>query len=89
MLPAWVPPHLLLCRPERRRWRNTLVEHAVVELPHQLGRRVIIDFPEARNRTLRTSIHECPRQTYEAFASDIFAERRAARAQNHEPCGEF
>src|SRR5205085_6606810 len=82
--PAFLPPHLLLGGPQRRRGRQPFGEHRAVEVLHQLRRSFVVDLPQAGDDAARSSIHETAGDAEDAFAVDVMAEARPAGAQDDE-----
>lgn len=58
------------------------MHHAAIEALHQIGRRRIINLPEARHYTRHAREHKPARQPDQTLASDFFAESGLAGAQD-------
>src|SRR6188508_3074971 len=89
MRPALGLHQLDLSRLQRRRWRQPLFEQRAVEPCHQLARGLIVNLPEAGEHATASRVHEPTHQANEALADNLFAERGAARAEDHEVDGEL
>ena len=74
---------------ECRGGAQVLSQHSTVKTFHEFSCRPVVYLPETRDYARRARVHESARQPDEAFAPDLFAERRLAGTQHHEISREF
>src|SRR2546421_12268205 len=82
--PTVVFPHGNLRRPQGRRRRQTILQHAAIEPGHKLRGGPVVDAPKAGDHPRRAGVHESARQSDQSLALDLFAQRRLASAQDYE-----
>ena len=87
--PSFLLPDRHLRFTQRRGRRFAALEHAAVELCHQFGGGLIVDFPEAGNHPRRARIHEAPRQPHQALALHVFSKSGIAGAEDDQFSGQI
>src|SRR5262249_17201650 len=80
--PPRLPPHRNLSRAQRRRRAQALLQHALIEPLHQLGRSLVSDIPQTGHQTWGARVHEASDEAHQAFTLDGLAQRGLTRAQD-------
>src|SRR6266566_4987014 len=89
LLPSLLLPHLDLRRTQRRRWRQVLLQDALIEQRHQFSRSNIIDLPQACYHPRCPGVHESTGQPDKSLPLDLFAQRGLTGAQHHQVSGQM
>src|SRR5829696_795354 len=69
--PALLPPDFVLGLPQRRGRREAFRQHPVVEAPHELISRPVVDVPHAQQHAFGAGVEESTGHPHHALAANL------------------